>query len=104
MKHTVHHGLDHDLARKAIRKAFKSYEERFSKYNAQANWLNEDQANVSFSARGITLSGAVEVTDEDVEVDMDVPFILRPFKKKAIAVIDEELRGWVDRAQRGELD
>jgi hypothetical protein len=104
MKHKIHHGLDHDVARQAIRKAFESYEKRFSQYDPQANWVSDDEATVSFSAKGITLNGAVEVTDEDVIIDMDVPFILKPFKKKAVGVIDEEIHAWVDKARRGELE
>jgi hypothetical protein len=104
MKHTIHHGLDHGLARKVIKRAFESYEKRFSQYDPNAQWLNEDEANVSFSAKGITLTGAVEITDEDVLIDMDVPFILKPFKKKAVGAIDEEILAWIQKAKRGELE
>lgn len=104
MKHAIEHGLGKERARKAARRAFESYKERFSSFNPQANWLDEDTVEVSFSAKGATLGGRVELTDQQMLVDMNVPFILKPFRKKAIGVIEEEMQKWVKKAERGELD
>lgn len=104
MKHKIHHGLDQDLARKATRKAFDSYQQRFAKYNPTAEWVGDDRANVSFSAKGVTLEGNVEITEDDVLIELDVPFILKPFKKKAVGIIEDEIHKWVEKAERGELD
>ena len=104
MKHKVHHGLSKDLARKATRKAFDAYKERFDKYNPDAEWLSDDEAKVSFSAKGVTLEGNVRIEPEDVELQLDVPFLLKPFKSKALAVIEDEITKWVEKARNGELD
>ncbi len=104
MKHKVHHGLDRELARKATHQAAESYKERFAKYNPQVNWVTDDKANVSFSAKGVGLDGSLEVTDDDVLIDLDVPFILKPFKKKAVSIIEAEINKWVAKAKNGDLD
>lgn len=104
MKHSIHHGLNKDLARKATHKAFESYKQRFAKYDPTVDWSTEDRANVSFSAKGVTLEGNIEITDSDVNLELNVPFILKPFKKKAVGVIEDEIQKWVKKAERGELD
>ncbi|MCP4502212.1 MAG: hypothetical protein GY822_19820 [Deltaproteobacteria bacterium] len=103
MKHSVPHDLDKDLARKATQKALDSYAARFSNYNATVNWLNDDDAEISFAAKGIKLKGIFQVCDSKVDMDLDVPFLLRAFQKKAIKIIDEEIREWVGKAKAGEL-
>lgn len=104
MKHKVHHGLDKPLARKAMDRAIASYTERFEKYNPTADWTSDDEVKVSFSAKGVTLDGSIEVGEGDMLIDLDVPFLLRPFKRKAIDVIEDEINKWVARARNGELD
>lgn len=104
MRHAIEHGLGKERARKAAQKAFETYKERFSKYNPEADWVDDDTLDVSFSAKGVTLDGRVELTDEEMIVDMQVPFMLKPFRKKALGVIEEEMQKWVERARRGELD
>ncbi|MFU8805913.1 MAG: polyhydroxyalkanoic acid system family protein [Bradymonadaceae bacterium] len=104
MKHKIHHGLQKELARKATEKAIETYKARFEQYNPDAKWVDEDTANVSFSAKGIKLEGALEIGEDDVLLDLEVPFLLRPFRSRAITVIEEEIRDWVARAKNGELD
>lgn len=104
MKHAIKHDLDRETARKALRKAFDSYRERFAKYNPTAEWQSEDKANIGFTAKGITLEGAVEVAEDSVLLELDVPFFLKPFKGKALGIIEEEINNWIARAKAGELD
>lgn len=104
MQQAIKHGLDKDLARKAVRKAFDSYKERFAKYEPTANWKSDDKAEIGFTAKGVTLSGAVEVTQDTVLLDLDVPFFLKPFKGKALGIVEEEIQMWISKAKNGELD
>lgn len=104
MKHTVPHTLDADLAQRAVRQALESYAERFSEYSPQVNWISNDQASIRFSIKGMSLKGAVGMKPRGIELDLDVPFVLRVFKKKAISVIEREIRLWLGKAERGELD
>ena len=41
----------------AVKRAIESYTERFSRYNPQAQWVNEDEVNWGFSAKGAKLNG-----------------------------------------------
>ena len=104
MIHKVEHGLPKETAKKATQKAFDAYKERFEKYNPDANWVSDDEAKVSFSAKGVTLEGNVRLTETDIELEMDVPFLLKPFKSKAVGVIEDEITKWVEKAKEGELD
>jgi len=103
MKHSVPHDLGHDQAKKAAEAAFASYAERFAKYKPTANWTSPDRADISFTAKGITLKGVLEVKPASIDMDLDVPFLLRPFKEKALGAVDREITAWVGKAKRGEI-
>lgn len=103
MKHSVPHSLGQEMARKVARAAFESYAKRFSDYNPTTTWRSEDQADIGFSIKGMSLKGAVGVTSRSIDLDLDVPFMLKPFKGKAIEVIEREIRVWISKAEAGEL-
>ena len=104
MRHIIKHPLPHDLARKAAVKAAESYTERFAAYSPRVEWTGENHANVSFRAKGVTLTGDIGLRPGEFIVEMQVPFLFRIFEKKAMGVIEEEFRRWLDKADRGELD
>jgi hypothetical protein len=103
MKHEIRHDLPLDLAKKAIDKAMEAYGERFKEYNPKFSWKNETTAGLAFKAKGVSVDGTIEIEGPKVLVDLDVPFILRIFKGKAIEVIDREVKKWVEKARAGEL-
>ncbi len=104
LKHRIHHGLAVDLAKRAIEKAMAAYSERFAAYDPTFTWQSETRGRVTFEAKGMTVEGEVELIGAEVTVELTVPFILRIFRRKAIAVIDREVRAWCEKARRGELD
>ena len=104
MKDKIHHGLELPLAKKALDKAMEAYSARFSDYNPQFDWLTENKGQFSFSARSVTVEGSLEIVGPEVYVELEVPFILRIFKGRALDVIDSEVRRWIEKAQNGELD
>lgn len=103
MDHRVPHDLGRDLAKKATVAAFASYAQKYSEYRPRMDWTGEYTANASFSVKGIDLKGTVEVGERDVALDLGVPLLLRPFKSKALEVIDREIRAWVAKAKAGQL-
>lgn len=103
-KTIIKHDLDPALAKKATQKAFESYQERFAEYNPTANWVTDQRAEIGFSVKGMTLDGAVEIHPGEIHLELDVPFIFKPFKKKAMSVIEEQIQLWVAKAKAGELD
>ena len=103
MKHSVPHDLGREKAKAAAEAAFASYAARFAQYRPTATWTSPDRADISFTAKGITLKGVLEVTEASIDMDLDVPFLLRPFKDKALGAIDREITHWVGKAKSGDI-
>jgi hypothetical protein len=103
MKHAVPHNLGQEKAKQVAQAAFASYQERYAKYAPQANWVSDQRAEITFSVKGMKLSGAMLVRPTEIEMELDVPFVLRPFKGKALGVIEEEMKKWISKAQAGEI-
>lgn len=104
MKHVVKHGLSQELARKAADKAWESYAERFKEYSPTAVWTSDTRCEVAFKVKGVKLQGTMELEPGGIAMDLDVPFLLKPFRNKALDVIEREIRTWVGKAERGELN
>lgn len=103
-KQIIKHDLDVATAKKATEKAFAGYKERFAEYNPTADWVTDTRAEIGFSAKGMKLDGAVELHPGEIHLELDVPFLLKPFRKKALSVIEEQINMWVQKAKDGELD
>lgn len=103
MKHSVPHDLGKEAAKRAAIAAFDAYKARYAKYNPTATWTTDDRADISFTAKGITLKGVLEVQPKSIDMDLDVPFLLRPFKDRAMSTINQEITQWIGKAKRGEI-
>lgn len=103
MKHRVPHDLGQDAARKATEAAWNAYSQRFAKYSPTCTWTTQNRADIGFTAKGIKLHGTIEVLPDGIDLDLDVPLLLRPFKGTAISVIDEEIKKWIGKSKNGEL-
>ena len=103
MEHRVPHDVGRELAKKATVRAFEEYSKKYAEYNPKTTWKGDYKANVAFSVKGMNLSGSIDVRDKEVALDLDVPFLLRPFKGTALEVIEREIKVWVQKAKNGEL-
>ena len=103
MKHQIAHDLDSTLAKEAAVRAFEAYRQRFTNYNPTMKWDNDQKARIGFSVKGVKLEGSIDILPRAIEIDLDVPFLFRPFKGKAIEVIEKEVRNWLTKAKNGEL-
>jgi hypothetical protein len=103
MEHRINHDLEPELARKAVRKAIESYSERFSKYQPEADWVSDDRVRLGFTAKGMKLAGDLRLEARAVVFDLQVPLLLRPFKGKAVDIIEQEVRAWFQRARDGQV-
>lgn len=103
MKHVMAHDLGPELARKVADKAFESYRAKYANYDPKLTWVSDTVANASFSAKGVHLKGKVELMPGKIAFELDVPFVLKLFQNKAVAVIERELAYWRDKAKNGEL-
>ena len=98
MKHQVPHALGQQKAKQVAVQALTSYQRKFAEYNPRVDWTSDSCAQIGFNVKGLKLNGAIEVHPDTFALDLDVPFILRPFRGKALAVIEEEIRMWISKA------
>ncbi|HEY4116661.1 MAG TPA: polyhydroxyalkanoic acid system family protein [Byssovorax sp.] len=104
MKHVIQHPLDAATAKKAVSRAFDAYSAKYAAYEPRLTWKGDtNDAIVGMSAKGVKLDGAIHLREGVIEIDLDVPFLLRVFQRKAIEVIDREVRMWIEKAQAGAL-
>ena len=103
MKHSVPHDLGTERAKQAADAALASYSEKFAKYSPSVKWSTPTRADISFTVKGMALRGALEVLPTAIELDLEVPFLLRPFKGQAISVIEGEIKDWIEKARKGPL-
>jgi len=95
MKHTVPHDLGQERAKKVTESALSTYAAKFAKYSPKTTWTTPNRAQISFNVKGMNLSGNVEVKDTAIDLELDVPFLLRPFQGQAISVIEGEIKAWL---------
>src|SRR5262245_33939675 len=103
MKHSVPHDLGQDRAKQAAEAALGAYAQKFAKYHPKTTWVTPNKAEIAFTVKGMHLSGSIEVQPKTIDLDMEVPFLLRPFKNQAIGVIEGEIREWIEKARSGQL-
>lgn len=104
MKHRMSHDLGLELARLATARALESYQEQFPEVQPEGHWVSEDRVEVSFSAGGKRLAGHIDVTGQNIDIELDVPLLFRPFQSQAMALIEEEIEAWLTKARNGELE
>lgn len=103
MEHEIRHDLEIAQAQLAARSALDSYAQRFAAYSPEVTWKNESEASAAFTIKGLRLTGDLKVESDRFRLNLDVPFVLRPFKGKAFAVIEREVGRWMTKAKSGEI-
>ena len=103
MKHVIQHDLDMPTAKRVADRAFAEYRSQYPDYQPSLSWVSEQRADVAFNAKGIKLAGAMHIEVRSIALELDVPFLFRPFQKKALEVIEREVNVWLKKARAGEL-
>jgi hypothetical protein len=101
MQHAVPHDLGLAKAKVVADAAFDSYKRKLAKYRPETQWVTDRRASIAFTVKGFTLHGALEVKEHSIDMELDVPFILRPFRGKALSLIEREIRAWIEKAKAG---
>jgi hypothetical protein len=101
MKHAVPHDLGKDGAKKVTEAALQSYAQKFGQYAPTVQWQGPDRATIGFVIKGVSLKGFVEVQEKAINLELDVPFLLRPFQGKAVGIIEEEIQAWIQKSKSG---
>ena len=94
----VPHKLDPAGARAVVEKAFDHYRSKYSSYKPRLKWLDDERAEVTFTAKGITLNGTLALHPGKIALDAKVPMLLRPFTKKAVSAVESEIHKWLGQA------
>jgi hypothetical protein len=102
VEHDIRHDLEPARAQQVAKQALQSYSERFSKYSPEIQWRSDTQADVAFTVKGMRLAGGLKIEPDRFRLSLDVPFMLRPFKGRAFAVIEREVQGWLAKAKSGQ--
>jgi hypothetical protein len=95
MKHEIAHDLGQAKAREITDKALEAYRVRFLEYDPKLNWRSDKAAEIGCTIKGMKIGGTVEVSERSILLDIDVPFLLRPFRGMALDVIEGEIRKWI---------
>lgn len=96
MKHIVRHDVDREKSVLIAKKAFEHYQNRYAKYSPTAKWPSPHRADISFTAKGMTFQGSMTFDDGSIEMELEVPFIFRPFKNRAVKVVEKEILKWLE--------
>lgn len=102
-QHDILHDLDFDLAKLAAERAAEEYGKRFAEYDYKATWVSSSRVELGFTVMGKRLTGAMNLGPKKLELELDVPLIFRPFRGKALEIIEREARVWLEKAKNGEL-
>jgi len=103
MKHQIAHDLDVSVAKEVAIHAFEAYQKKFAGYSPKIQWVGDRDARIEFRVKGLKLEGSIGIQPRAIELELEVPFVFRLFKNKAVGVIEREVRTWIDKAKRGEI-
>ena len=103
MNETFTHNLGQEKARAAASAALESYKKQYPQYQPDYRWINNNRAEFSFNVKMKELSGYLDINDTTIDIDLDVPFYLRMFKKQAMSVITGQIAYWVNEARSGKV-
>jgi hypothetical protein len=104
MKYVAKHGLnDRTRARTVVEKAYDAYKVKLADHNPTLKWRGDCEADLGFSVMGKTIAVQISVSDEEVRVEGDMPWMFRPFQGKIEKVLGSEIEKWIAKAKAGEI-
>lgn len=99
MEHDIRHDLPSDQAQRVAHQALESYATRFASYAPEVNWRSDAEVDVAFTVKGMRLTGGLKVEPDRFRLNLEVPFLLKPFRNKAFSVIEREVQVWIAKAK-----
>lgn len=95
VEHIISHSLSMSDLIENAKKAIAEYTTKYAQYEPQFVWEGEQKISIKFSTKGITIQGVVFLNPQELKLELEVPFLLRMFKNKAIELIDKEAQKWL---------
>jgi putative polyhydroxyalkanoate system protein len=86
METTISHKLGKDEALSRVKARLTELKDEYD-VSVKTSWRG---STLSFSGKGVT--GTLKVQEDCVDIDADIPFLLRPFAGKAESMIKKELK------------
>lgn len=78
----------HNLSREQVKERVKHFSE---KYSASLEWKKENEGHFSGQHKGVSVSGVFTIFDEEVDVSLNLPLMVMPFKSKIKEEVIKEL-------------
>jgi hypothetical protein len=104
MKYVAKHGLsDRSRARVVVDKAYETYKVKLADHKPMLSWKSDSEGALAFSVLGKTLSVDIHITDTEVRIEGDMPFLFRPFQGKVERILGDEIEKWCAKARAGEI-
>jgi len=103
MEQRVQHNIGKEKAILATKAALQSYERKFSEYNPSTRWVSDVKAEISFQVSSVKLCGNLVVHEREINLHLNVPFLLRPFKNKAFGIVEKEILSWIRKIELNEI-
>ena len=76
MRVTVPHKLSREQVRERLRMHAHEIAGNVPGAQVDTSWASDDRMNLSISAMGQKLDGAIDIEDSQVVIDLDLPFAL----------------------------
>ncbi len=104
MKYVAKHGLpDRSRVKAVVEKAYETYKVKLADHKPALSWTTDSEGELAFSVLGKTLRVGIHITDIEVRIEGDMPFLFRPFQGKVERVLGEEIEKWIVKARAGEI-
>ncbi len=97
IEHAITHGLGAEKAKALVERTFAHYASRFERFEPRLSWTTPTTASFGFTAMGVALSGDLRVEAERFVVRLELPFLLRPFRDRAVERVEREVRALLAR-------
>ena len=98
MEHVFTHDSDFETAKRAVDLAWEHYKEQLSKYKPELEWADDSLAKIKFSVGRILFRFEIVVGKDAYDISANVPPLFRMFKKRAVLLLEDEIRKWSSKA------
>lgn len=88
--------LPHDLTKEEVRRRMRSHGDEIAGFfppglaKVTTGWPHEDRMTITAEVMGMTIPGGVEVRENDVVIDMDLPMLLSVMRGPLEAAVKKE--------------
>ena len=90
MRHRIERSCGPARTRRILDEAFAAYAERYARYRPHLKWYDDSRAAFGFRVRGLKVTGTLSLLADAIDLEVQVPWMLRPLHDLARRTIDAE--------------